>query len=373
MLGKIGKGVLVSFVVLVICGVWVLGSAAEPPALARLSGAEKERVVKLIEGAKKEGELVAYSGGWRPDVQAIMIPKFREEYGLSESDLKIKIVSARTGAIVTKITEELRAKVYKIDLVHNGTISWFNDLIKRGEIMAYDCPEYKHFSPLVADPKIAPAYPPYYLSHQMNAYSIVYNPKYIKEKITHWQDVLRPEYKGKISLGDVTKSFSYTEAYVALRKILDEDYFKKLGKQEPFLLVSASDLINKCVAGEFPIIVIGAPGTAFRANLKGAGLELVFPPAGWPAIGWPAVILAHAPHPNAGKLFMDFIHSEVGQYILQDSGYIAGREGIKSQYPVYPKPIYQIKGNIKIDWREITDDYRDQLREEFRRIMMKKN
>jgi len=194
----------------------------------------------------------------------------------------------------------------------------------------------------------------------MNAYTIVYNPKYIKGKIEHWEDVLRPEYKGKISCGDVSKSFSYTEAYVALRKqnVLNEDYFRKLAKQDPFLLVSASDLINKCVTGEYPIIVIAAPGTAYRANLKGAGLELVFPPEGWPVIGWPAVILAHAPHPHAAKLFMDFIHSEHGQYIAQESGYIPGRKGMKSKHPVFPKPIYQMKGYIKIDWREVTDRYR---------------
>ena len=55
------KGVLVTLLVLVSCNVWVLRSEAEPPALARLSGAEKERVAKLIEGAKKEGKLVGYS------------------------------------------------------------------------------------------------------------------------------------------------------------------------------------------------------------------------------------------------------------------------------------------------------------------------
>jgi len=32
----------------------MLGYAAEPPALARLSGAEKERVAKLIEGPKRK-------------------------------------------------------------------------------------------------------------------------------------------------------------------------------------------------------------------------------------------------------------------------------------------------------------------------------
>ena len=70
MLRKMEKGILVSFVVLATCSAFVMKTAAaEPPGLAKLSGAEKARVAKMIEGAKKEGELVAYSGPWHPDTQ----------------------------------------------------------------------------------------------------------------------------------------------------------------------------------------------------------------------------------------------------------------------------------------------------------------
>jgi ABC-type glycerol-3-phosphate transport system substrate-binding protein len=86
--------------------------------------------MKLIDAAKKEGEIVAYSASWRPDIQAKMIPEFLKEYGLSNSDLKVKIVSTRTGAVVTKITEELRAKVYKTDIV-NTAPTFVDGLIER--------------------------------------------------------------------------------------------------------------------------------------------------------------------------------------------------------------------------------------------------
>ena len=136
---------------------------------------------------------------------------------------------------------------------------------------------------------------------------IVYNPKYVKGEILHWKDVLRPEYKGKISCGDVSNSASHTETYLAIRKVLGASFFKELGKQDPFVLVSAPDLVNKAISGEYPIVVMGAPSFAFRANLKGAGLKLVFPPEGWPAVGYQMAILAHAPHPNAVKAFYRFL------------------------------------------------------------------
>lgn len=239
--------------------------------------------------------------------------------------------------------------------------------------MAYDSPDFKHFHPMSADPKVGAANPPYYLSEHFSTYGIAYNPKYVEGEIVHWKDVLRPQYKGKIACGDVSKSFSYTEAYLGIRKVVGVDYWKELAKQEPFLLVSASDLANKMISGEYPIVVIAAHSTSFRPNLKGAGLKLVFPPEGFAVIGSPTVILAHAPHPNAAKLWLDFNRSEIGQRVwLNDAGYPVGRPGIKSKYSGYPLAISDMKGYIEMDWREISAKDRSNAREEFRRIMVEK-
>jgi iron(III) transport system substrate-binding protein len=370
---KIRKVNLVILLVLVGCSFWFLASAAEPPGLAKLGGAEKARVVKRIDGAKKEGRLVGYSVSLRPDVQEALNSKFREWYGFSEADLQLNFVSMRSDAIVTKVTEELRAKVYKADLINNAAIDWFNDLIARGELMPYDSPEYRHFSPLSVNPEMAPSNPPYFIAGYFTTRCITYNPKHIKGEIVHWKDALRPEYKGKISCTDVSNSASHTEAYLPLVKVLGAGYFKELAKQDPFLLVSSSDLTNKAVSGEYPIVVMGGATTAFRANLNGAALKLVFPAEGWAAIGYQTVILTRAPHPNAAKLFLDFFHSEVAQKILlEEEGYAVGRLGVKSKYPEFPRPIYDVKGAIPMDWRKVTAKDRDKAREEFRRLVIEK-
>jgi iron(III) transport system substrate-binding protein len=370
MLGKIVRPLLAGFAVLVLCSTWAVSSSAEPPALARLTGTEKERVAKLIEGAKKEGEVVGYTSSWHPDVQEKMIPLFREQYGLSESDLKIRLVSTRTGAIVTKITEELRAKVYKTDFAQTAPAFWFDELIARGEIMAYDCPEYKHFSPLLADPKVGPANPPYYISAQNTLFALSYNPKYIKKEIVHWKDVLRPEHEGKIICGDVSTSFSLIEAYLALRKVLGKSFFEELGKLRPFLSTAQTDMASKCVSGEFPVNVISSQSIVFRANEKGGGLKLVFPPEGWALTGYPTAILARAPHPNAAKLFIDFLHGQPGQdFLMNFGGNASGRFGVKSRYANFPKPIYELKGAIEMDWRKVTKQDREEAREESRKLL----
>ncbi|OGP87887.1 MAG: hypothetical protein A2157_10840 [Deltaproteobacteria bacterium RBG_16_47_11] len=366
MFERICKGVLFSFVVLVSCSVWA--TAAEPPALARLSGVEKERVAKLIEGAKKEKELAGYSNILRPEIQASLIPVFRKEYGLSESDLQLKIISTRSTAVITKVEEELQAKVYKTDLIQNGTIGWFNDLAGKGELMAYDSPEYKQFHPLATDPKIAPANPPYFIATFFGPFGIAYNYKLIKGEIKNWKDVLRPEFKGKICAADVSKSMSYVDAYLAMLNVVGKSFFEELAKQNPFLLVSASDLVNKCVTGEFPIVVMSEAGNPGRAILRGGDLKIVFPPEGFANVGYPMAILARAPHPNAAKLFMDFMHSKGGQEIIFKDCQSVARLGITSSSD-YPKPAYEMKGVIPMDWRKITAQDRLNAQEEFGKMM----
>jgi iron(III) transport system substrate-binding protein len=375
MLERIGKIVLVALFVFVTCSFDLPANGAEPPAFAGLNGVEKARLVKLIEGAKKEGKLVGYSSDFRMDVQAEFVPKFREWYGFVEDDLKINLVSMRTDAIISKVTEELRAKIYITDVVQNSTINWFNDLVTRGELMPYDSPEYRHFGPQSVNPEIAAANPPYFIAGYFTTRNIVYNPKYVKGEISHWKDVLRPEYKGKISCADVSNSASHTEAYLQLRTVLDASFFRALAKQDPFILVSASDQVNKALTGEYPLMVMGSGSTSFRALLEKGSIKLVFPTEGWAANAGQTAIFAHAPHPNASKLFIDFLHSKPGQQIIIDDGMLVGRLGMKSkylEYPDFPRPIYDIKGAIPVDWRKLTNKDRDNARAEFRRLVIDK-
>jgi iron(III) transport system substrate-binding protein len=258
------------------------------------------------------------------------------------------------------------------DIVQNATIDWFNDLVARGELLAYDSPEYRHFGPLSVNPEIAPANPPYFIAGTFGGNGIFYNPKYVKGEIQHWKDVLRLEYKGNISCADVSNSSSHTESYLPMRKVLGSSFFKELAKQDPFIIVSSQDQANKAISGEYPIAVMMSDNIAFRANLDGAGLKMVFPTEGWPSIGRQMTILTHAPHPNAAKLFLDFYHSEAGQKILlEKNGFSIGRLGMKSKYE-FPRPIYDIRGVIPMDWRKVTAKDRDNAREEFRKLVIEK-
>ncbi len=46
--------------------------------------------------------------------------------------------------------------------------------------------------------------------------------------------------------------------------------------------------------------------------------------------------------------------------------------GIKAKYDDYPRPIYELKGIIKMDWRKLSSQDRLQAREEFRKAVVER-
>ena len=78
--------------------------------------------------------------------------------------------------------------------------------------------------------------------------------------------------------------------------------------------------------------------------------------------------LAKAPHPNAAKLWIDFILSEEGQSILvKGEALMSGRSGFKSPLPEYAPPIESLK-LIKMDWKGLSTDQLKRVRSEWTAI-----
>jgi iron(III) transport system substrate-binding protein len=78
--------------------------------------------------------------------------------------------------------------------------------------------------------------------------------------------------------------------------------------------------------------VNGGDYNFFQVKQKGNPVEVVFPAEGVPLVVSPSAITSFAPHPNAAKLFTDFIFSLAVQQVLVDTeGLYTGHPGVK--YP----------------------------------------
>jgi iron(III) transport system substrate-binding protein len=83
---------------------------------------------------------------------------------------------------------------------------------------------------------------------------------------------------------------------------------------------SSTDSPKKLAIGERPIMADGTESNMFALKESGAPVEIVYPAEGSPYVPSPTGIMAKAPHPNAARLFQNFLYSVELQKILVDVG-----------------------------------------------------
>jgi iron(III) transport system substrate-binding protein len=124
---------------------------------------------------------------------------------------------------------------------------------------------------------------------------------------------------------------------------------KQLAAQEPVMMRGTTERITMAAAGEYPLVITYAHSIQ-RMVTKGASIDWM---ALEPAVVEidPLMIGAKAPHPNAARLFLNFLLSKEGQEML------VGLERIPVRRDVEPRPSRLFRGYKRIVERP--EDYKD--------------
>jgi iron(III) transport system substrate-binding protein len=163
---------------------------------------------------------------------------------------------------------------------------------------------------------------------------IAYNTKAVSaaDAPRTWKDLLDPKWRGKLVTAHPGYSGVIATHVLALVHLHGWEYWKQLAQNKPMLVQSAVDPAGVVASGERAVAVNGGDYNFFQAKQKGNPVEVVFPAEGVPLVVSPSAITSFAPHPNAAKLFTDFIFSLAVQQVLVDTeGLYTGHPGVK--YP----------------------------------------
>jgi putative spermidine/putrescine transport system substrate-binding protein len=151
------------------------------------------------------------------------------------------------------------------------------------------------------------------------------NTSVVKNVPKDWADLLKPEYKNQVALsGDPTQSNQAISAVWAAALAnggsLDDpqpglDFFKKLNDAGNFVPVIAGTAT--VASGETPIRITWTyNGLADKDSLAGnPPVEVAVPTSGRFGGMYVQAISKYAPHPNAAKLWMEYLYSDEGQLI----------------------------------------------------------
>ncbi len=278
-------------------------------------------IKELIEGAKKEGSVVYYTTMTLSQSKKV-VDRFEKKYPF----IKPELVRTGGGPMLNKIQTEARGGRHAWDVL-SGRGEMVLPLTERKLLASYHSPEAKHIDQDLVDKE------GYWTAYYVNPYALGYNTNLVKKADVPktYEDLLDPRWKGKkISIDD--EAFGFLSGLItAWGKEKAVDYFKKLAAQEPVLMRGNTNRVQLTVAGEFALIVAYAP-TIQRETSRGAPINWV-PLEPVPVQVNPAMIAANAPHPNAARLFTDFLLSKEAQSMLVGFRRIPVREDIDPNPP----------------------------------------
>lgn len=165
----------------------------------------------------------------------------------------------------------------------------------------------------------------YWYADYYGVMSFMVNKDLVDKVPTDWSDLLKPEYAGQVALaGDPRASnqailgvlaAGLSEGAKAGQESGEKglEFFKKLNTSGNF--VPTIGKAGTLAQGATPIVIAwDYNALEWRAGLNGnPPAEVVIPASGVLAGVYVQAISAHAPHPNAAKLWMEYLYSDEGQ------------------------------------------------------------
>ncbi|ALK10315.1 extracellular solute-binding protein [Blastochloris viridis] len=192
--------------------------------------------------------------------------------------------------------------------------------------------------------------------HQLEVVFIV-NKKLVSTVPTSWADLLKPDFKSTIvyldprtaGVGQVltwAAVLAHGGSYDNLQPGFD--YLGELHKAGNVLRVVGTTPYAQFVKGEIPIW-INYVNDGLRAKFvdgMGDDVEVISPAEGTVAAPYTISLVKGAPHPNAGKLWLNFITSEAGQRLFAEGFVTPAVPGVAIPEAVQAKLITHSKSTL---------------------------
>ena len=263
-----------------------------------------------VDKATKEGELVVYT----TDPEA-GTAKFLAQFTQMFPAIKTSFVRLQAGALFAKLMAERQARVFLVDALEISDLGFVLDLQKRNGYMHYISPEMTAFKP---EYKSKPE--GYWTWGTIIMAGIAYNPKTVpaNEAPKNWKDMLDPKWAGSVSVKVSNSGLQHTTWY-ELRRLYGDEYFRKFGELKPRAFDSYVQQYDRMVNGQDKVIHTAQYSGYLEFKAKGAPVEFVYPPDGLPAGPETWGLIKEAPHPEAARLFMDWLLSVKGQKAMGDA------------------------------------------------------
>lgn len=278
---------------------FLAGAAALAPGVA-FGQSNAEYFADLHEKAKREGELTWYIAHWRVEIAERVARRFTEVY----PGVKCNVVRATGQVIYQRLSQDMKAKVANCDVFSSTDLGQYVSLKAAKGLLPFKPRNLADCSPLIQnyDPDHA------YTITDGNTTVMCYNADRVSaaDAPKKWLDLIDPKWKGQVAVAHPGFSGAMGGWVLSMNNLYGWEFFEKLKANRPQVGRSLTDPPTTVATGERKI-GLGSGASVFGYAARGTSLKGVYPDDGAIVSFSPSGIVATSIHPNAARLFVEFL------------------------------------------------------------------
>jgi iron(III) transport system substrate-binding protein len=314
----------------ILCALLLVGqfvSSLEPVLAADSKPPWQIEWERTVRAAEKEGELLVSIGGYGAIIDAGV---FQKTY----PKIKVTHITGAGTDLTKRISAERRAGKYLVDVYNGGGNSLFQ-VLYQGKMLDPIKPAL--ILPEVTDPakwwegnhKYADKEGQYIFVYEGNVAAgagAAYNKQLLdpRDYRSYW-DFLNPKLKGRILSTDIrrVRGAGIPWQFLYYHRDLGPKYLRRLfGEMDVTLTADLRQAIDWLGTGKFALGIPIQGGTVFKAKNQGLPVDQFEPYHFKEGVNLSSAfgslaLMNRAPHPNAAKVFINWLLSREGQTLFQ--------------------------------------------------------
>ncbi|MEA2937754.1 MAG: iron(III) transport system substrate-binding protein, partial [Alphaproteobacteria bacterium] len=278
------------------------------PAQAQAQAQDAVDVAK----AKAEGKVSWYTSTPIEQAQKI-IAAFKQQTGI-----EVELFRSGGSAILSRFQQEMTAGRAAADVLTHSEPAAASALNKKGYFVNF---KPKNFDKIPNEAKAADGS---FVGQRLNMMTHYLRSDKVAaaDEPKTWDDFTAAKYKGKLVMTDPSFTSLQVSVVGMTAKMRGWDYYKKLRANDIMIVQGNQQVADMLKRGE-RLIGVGALDS-YAADLKREGhpIKTLYPADGVFIIPSPTAVVKGSPHPNAARLFAEFMIGDDAQKVFPaDGGY----------------------------------------------------
>lgn len=284
-------------------------SSSEPQARGEIPTVDPDLPdSSILDAAKAEGTVVWYTP--IPDFAVTdVLAGFEQTY-----DINVELVRFPGNTLIQRYSGERQAGRVLADVMHIPEEMFFADTVGDG----WWAPLTEAEVPALAEWPAEFKPDEHYVMINTQPIGITYNTDvFTEEEVAEkgWELLTDPRAQNRFAMVNPTNNPYYLAWVQKMEETYGPEFLSQIKAQNPEVLDSAVAGAQQVAASESVLMAPGALSGSLQVQNEGAPIKTVFPE---PTVGIEGYVAAAAdgPHPNAAKLFVNYLLTRAGQEVL---------------------------------------------------------